>query len=266
MNALITGGSSGIGLAVAHRLAKEGINIFLISRNQAKLELAKEAVSSKHEVNVSVHSCDVTNYNKIAYLINEIDQKFPLDYIICSAGQITCGKIDETNILDFRKTMDVNYFGTLYTCMVGMSVMKKRYKGHLGIIGSVAGYFGAIGYGGYSPTKFALTGLAECIRMEAADYGIQATIIYPPDTDTPLLEWEKKHTMDECLALSKKAKVISPNLVADKLYKAMQKNQFEVYCNYQSKIIRSIRVLIPSIYFNWLDRVVRKDREKRKVL
>ena len=266
MNAIITGGSSGIGLAVAHRLAEQGTRLFLVSRNPGKLEMAKNEITSKYDVDVSVHSCDVSDYKQIQQVVDEIERSHTLDYLVCSAGRMICGKVDQIDISDLRKNMDVNYFGTLNTCKAVIPVMKKRKTGKIGIISSVAGYIGAIGYGGYAPGKFALSGLAECLRMETSDYGVHTTIIYPPDTETPLLDWERKHTLPECLALSKNTNVISPYIVADKLLAGMRKNQFEVYCNFESKLIRLGRVLFPVVYFKWLDRIVRKDRIKRGVL
>lgn len=266
MNVLITGGSSGIGLAIAYRFAKQGDDLFLVSRNFVKLEKARKSIKSKHDVKVSTYACDVSKYDNIKEVVNEIEKDHQLDYLICSAGRMLCGKIDQIDVFGHRKIMDINYFGVLNTCKAIIPVMKKRKSGKIGIVSSVAGFVSAIGYGGYAPGKFALTGLAECLRMEASDYGIQITIIYPPDTDTPLLKWERNHTLPECLALSKNANVISPSVVAKKLVRGMKKNQFEVYCNFQSKMIRLGRVICPLLYFKWLDKIVKKDRIKREVL
>jgi short-subunit dehydrogenase len=102
--------------------------------------------------------------------------------------------------------------------------------------------------------------------MEAADFGIGTTIIYPPDTITPFLKWEQENTLPECRALSKNAKAIPAEEVAKKLVEAMIKNKFEVFCSRESKLIRILKVTWPSFYFNMIDGIVKKDRKKRGVI
>lgn len=266
MNALITGGSSGIGLAIAYQLAEQGANLFLVSRDLDKLEKSKALIKSKFDVKIYGYSCDVSDFSNLQHTVNTIEEEYPIDYLICCAGQMLCGKIDKIDSAELRDNMGVNYFGVLNAYKAVIPTMKKRNTGKIGIVSSVAGYFSAIGYGGYAPGKFALSGLAECLRMEAGDYGISVTLIYPPDTDTPMLEKEKRDTLPECLALTKHMNTMTPDQVAAKLLKGMGKNKFEVYCNLESKLLRWYRVMVPDLYFRKLDKMVRKDRIKRGVL
>ena len=265
-HAVITGGSSGIGLATAMAFAKRGATLSLIARDEQKLKQAKLKVQQHYPVTAAVFSCDISDYAAIANCVNEIGQHSQIDFLVCNAGTMICGKIEDNTIEDLNRTMEINYTGTLNTYKSAIPFMKVQGKGQIGFVSSVAGYLGAIGYGGYSPGKFAIAGLAECVRMEAIDHGIGTTIIFPPDTDTPFLTWERTHTIPECKALSKNAKVISAEKVAEKLVRGMLKNKFEVFCNTESRLIRVFKVVWPSLYFRVLDGVVRKDRKKRGVL
>ena len=265
-HALITGGSSGIGLATAKEFARRGVNLNIIARNTDRLLNAKSDIEATYDVEVRVFSCDVTDFSSLQMIINDIGQNSKIDYLVCSAGIMICGRIEDNSMSDLNRIMEINYNGVLNTYKATIEIMKNQREGQIGFVSSVAGYLGAIGYGGYAPGKFAITGLAECVRMEAADYGIGTTIIYPPDTTTPFLKWEQENTLPECRALSKNAKAIPAEKVAKKLVEAMIKNKFEVFCSSESKIIRVLKVIWPSLYFNIVDGIVRKDRKKRGVL
>ena len=264
--ALITGGSSGIGLATAKEFAKRGVHLNIIARDTEKMLATKTEIESTYDVEVRVFSCDVTDFHSLQMIINDIGQNSNIDYLVCSAGIMICGRLEDNTMSDLKRVMEINYIGVLNTYKAAIEIMKKQISGQIGFVSSVAGYLGAIGYGGYAPGKFAIAGLAECVRMEAADYGIGTTIIYPPDTTTPFLKWEQENTLPECRALSKNAKSLPAEEVAEKLVEAMIKNKFEVFCSMESKMIRVLKVVWPSLYFSMIDGIVKKDRIKRGVL
>jgi 3-dehydrosphinganine reductase len=97
------------------------------------------------------------------------------------------GYFEEVPVAVFERTMAVNYFGTLYPLKAVVPAMVKRGKGAVVLISSGAGLMGLFGYTPYSPTKFALRGLAESLRAELKPTGVHVMIVYPPDTDTPQL-------------------------------------------------------------------------------
>ena len=100
--------------------------------------------------------------------------------------------------------------------------------------------------------------------MEFKDYKIPVTVVYPPDTDTPMHTREKETTLPECLALSANAKVLSADTVAAKLVDGVLKKKFEVFCNGESKLIRVMRVLTPAVFFGFVDGVITKSRKNLK--
>ena len=242
---VITGGSSGIGQALAKEFAAQHAQLVLIARNKEKLAGARSILEKISTATVLILSTDVSNKEEITITINELGNKYGrIDVLINCAGIITCGRFADQSVDDLEKCMQVNYFGSLYTSKAAWPYLKAA-KGQLSFVSSVAGYMGLIGYSSYAPGKFALAGLAECLQMEAKNDGIKVSIIYPPDTDTPLLKYERAHTLPESIALSKNIKVISAERVAQIYMKGLQKNKFEIYCDLNSRMLRSFKNNFP---------------------
>ncbi len=262
---MITGASSGIGLEIAMEFGKLGANLFLIARNPKKLEMASCILQEKYPaISIASFSADVSDPAQIQYVIQQIGESpNGIHTLINNAGILGLGGFEENSLQNLKEVMETNYFGAVYATKAAWPYLKKSKDGHIGFVSSVAGYTGLIGYSAYAPTKFALTGLAECLRMEAKDYGIGVTVVFPPDTSTPMLEYEQSHTLPECKALSQNARVMSPQDVARKFVQGILKYRFEVICNAESKIARVIRIVCPGIFFKMIDRIVEKDRRKR---
>ena len=261
---VITGGSSGIGLAVAKEFATQGSELVLIARDKEKLAEAKSTLEKINAATVSILSADVSNKEEIINTINEVGNKYGrIDVLINCAGIITCGRFADQPVDDLEKCMQVNYFGSLYTSKAAWPYLKAA-KGRLSFVSSVAGYMGLIGYSSYAPGKFALAGLAECLKMEAKNDGIKISIIYPPDTDTPLLKYERAHTLPESIALSKNIKVISAERVAKIYMKGLQKNKFEIYCDFNSRMLRSFKNNFPGLFNYFTHQVIKKAGDKQR--
>jgi 3-dehydrosphinganine reductase len=268
-NVVITGGSSGIGLAIAYEFAKLEANLFLIARDEQKLQVAKTKIAtmSSPSAKVEIFPANVANQLEISQVIQTIGENYGgIHTLINNAGSGACGRFEDIDTETLQDIMNINYWGSVYALQASLPYLKKAKNGHIGFVSSVGGYLGAIGYSAYAPTKFAVTGLAECIRMEAQDNGIGTTIIFPPDTDTPLWHWEQAHTLPESKAFSKNVKLMSPEKVAQKFIQGILKYKFEVICNFESNLMRWLKVNLPKTYFGMLDNIIKKDRQKRAKL
>ncbi len=256
---VITGGSSGIGFALAKEFARQKAKVILISREKEKLEFAIAQLQKMYSnIHAEYFTADVSDKNQVTLVINEIGNKFhQIDVLINCAGIITCGRFADQPVEDLEKCVYVNYLGSVYTSKSAWPWLKKT-KGQLSFVSSVAGYMGLIGYSSYAPTKFALSGLAESLRMEGKKDDIKISIIYPPDTDTPLLKYERAHTLPESIALSKSIKVISPEKVAEIYMQGLQKNRFEIYCDSTSKMLRYFKTISPGLFNYFTLRVIKK--------
>ncbi len=249
-NIVITGGSSGIGLAIAIEFAKLEARLFLLARNLNRLQEAKHVLHQQFgdKLFVQVFSIDVADKNQVKRTIDIVNQEYGgIHTIIANAGIVHVEKFATLPIEKMRQIMDVNYWGAVYSIQAAWPYLCQAQDGHIGVVSSVAGYVGIIGYSAYSPTKFAMAGLAQSLQVEAKQNGIHITIIYPPDTDTPQLAEENKNMLPELAKLKRHASILQPEVVARKFVQGMCKNKFEVFCNWQSKWIKRILAFWPSL-------------------
>lgn len=196
--AIVSGGSSGIGLSAAKRLIARGYDLVLIARGQARLEAAREALlagfRSGDPPRVSLRVLDVTEGEACRAVIEEVEASLgPIAMLVAAAGQAVPGRFGMQALADHHRQMQVNYFGALALAHALAPRMAKRGSGHILLVSSGAAFAGIHGYSAYGPSKFALRGLAETLRVELAGDGVCVSIAYPPDTDTPQYRVELQH-------------------------------------------------------------------------
>jgi len=240
-NVIITGGSSGIGLEIARQFARLGARVHSLSRREG---------------------IDVTDH-AVTAAIRAIGDEGGIAALVCNAGIMRVGRFDELSLDDFERVLRTNYLGALHCVLAAWPYLEAARDSRLAFVSSVAGYTGIYGYTAYAPAKFAMTGLAECLRMEGKPHGIRVTIIFPPDTETPMLEYEHAHAPAETRAISAGARRMSPAAVAEKFVAGIVRGDFEVYCNIESRLIRILKSLLPGTYYRLLDRLAAKGRASR---
>jgi 3-dehydrosphinganine reductase len=192
--AFITGGSSGIGLAMAYQLAARGHGLALFARRQAGLYEAMRGLKAAfRHIQVTTYACDVGERADMERAVAAaVLDHGPPEWAIANAGIAEPGLFRDQPVEAFEAQMRVNYMGALYFAKAATGVMETAQdKGRLVFVSSGAAFFGIYGYSGYAPTKFAMRGLAEVLRVELAPQ-ISVTLAYPPDTQTPMLEAEER--------------------------------------------------------------------------
>jgi 3-dehydrosphinganine reductase len=247
---IITGGSSGIGLEIAREFLRLGARLHLLARDAERLETARQSLHAS----VRTHAVDVSDPLAINATIRAIGDEGGIVALICNAGIMRVGRVDELTVDDFEAALRTNYFGTLYPILAAWPYLKNAGASRIGLVSSVAGYTGVYGYTAYAPTKFAITGLAECLRMEGASDGIRVTVIFPPDTETPMLEYERAHAPARTRAITSGARVLPAAVVARKFVAGIVPGDFEIYCNAESRLLRLFKALLPAAYYRLLDR------------
>jgi 3-dehydrosphinganine reductase len=232
-NVLITGGSSGIGLALAKLLVKEGANVWLLGRDDQKLAAAcEEVLLSRRESSQTVQTIQADVADKAGLdqaLAEMLTQIGAPDLLINSAGITHPGLFEQMDLSHHRDNMEINYFGSLYSTMAVVPGMIQRKTGHIVNISSLVGIHGLYGYSAYAPSKFALRGLSDVIRYELKPYGIDVSVVFPSDTITPQLEYENKHKPPVLKALSESnTKPVSAESVAEKTLSAVKKGKYMI--------------------------------------
>ncbi len=261
-HAIITGGSSGIGKAVAKLLAGEGANISLIARDRHKLETAQQEIAAltvSPEQQISIQTADVAKQDSIELAIQRaIAELGAPELLITSAGMAHPGYFAEIPLAVFEQTMAVNYFGSLYSIKAVLPAMKQRQSGRIVLISSGAGLIGLYGYTAYCPSKFALRGLAESLRGELKPQGIGITIVYPPDTDTPQLAAENKIKPPETKKITATANTWTAEAVAQKIIRGVNKGNFAIAPGVELTILNRFHsLLLPGL--NWyFEQIIKK--------
>jgi 3-dehydrosphinganine reductase len=231
-HAIITGGSSGIGLALARKLASRGYNLSLIARREDLLTSSAaelRALASRPDQRIETFSADVSVRAEAEAAVNRsIARLGAPDLLITSAGIAVPGYFEEVPADDFDRAMAVNYFGTLYVIRGALAAMRARRRGRIVMICSGAALMGIFGYASYGPSKFAVRGLAETLRAELRPANIGVSIAYPPDTETPMLEEENKTKPEETKLITGLAKAWSADAVAACIMSGIDRGKFAI--------------------------------------
>jgi 3-dehydrosphinganine reductase len=158
--------------------------------------------------------------------------------LIASAGIAWVARFEDTPLDAFEKLMAVNYLGSLFAARCVLRPMQQRGSGRICFVSSGAGLIGVPGYSAYSPTKFALRGLAEVLRSELIHQGVRISIAYPPDTDTPMLERELPHRPPETRAVASMAGIWSADAVAKKILRGIDGDHFEIPVGFEISFLQ----------------------------
>jgi 3-dehydrosphinganine reductase len=228
-HAIITGGSSGIGRAVARLLTRRGADVSIIARRRELLDetLAElEALRENPSQRLASHSADLTEWEQAREAIAALTAGgHPPDILVNAAGFAHPGYFEELSLDIFHATMDIDYFGTLYTTKAAAPAMIERRSGHIVNISSMAGYVGVFGYTAYSAAKFAVRGFSDTLRQEMKPYGISVSVVFPPDTDTPQLDYENQFKPLETRRISGTVKPLTADQVAQAIVRGIERRQ-----------------------------------------
>jgi NAD(P)-dependent dehydrogenase (short-subunit alcohol dehydrogenase family) len=176
-NVLITGGSRGLGLALARQFLRRGAFVVLLARDRDGLQNAKRRFASE---NVLIAPCDVTDKKQVLRTIEDLgDQLGRIDVLVNNAGVMAVGPASAMTLDDFRESMDVHFWGPLYTSFAVLPLMRKRGEGRIVNISSIGGKISLPHLLPYSAGKFALGGFSEGLAAEARKDNIFVTTVYP---------------------------------------------------------------------------------------
>jgi 3-oxoacyl-[acyl-carrier protein] reductase len=185
-NALITGAGKGIGKAIALALAKEGVNVILVSRTQTDIDqLADEA--SNLGVKSLALAADVSDINSINSAVEKALAEFKtIDILINNAGIASFGKFMELEPAEWEKIIQVNLMGTYYTTRAVIPNMIERQTGDIINISSTAGLNGNALTSAYSASKFAVLGLTDSLMQEMRKHNIRVSALTPSTVATDM--------------------------------------------------------------------------------
>ena len=182
--AVITGGTKGIGYAIAEALLKVGAKVFICARNKSELKRALEKLSALGKVEGEV--CDVRSEDQVRQMLEECVRVFGgVDILVNNAGIGIIGKtVEAMSAAEFEQTLQTNLFGVFYACHHSIPLLKKRGGGYIINISSLAGQNAHPKMAAYNASKFGLNGFTEALMQEVRQDNIKVSAICPGSVNT----------------------------------------------------------------------------------
>lgn len=260
-SALITGGSSGIGLALASQLVASGTDVWILGRSREKLSAALAELDKKQtrpDQRICSLAADVSNREEITELLEQFAQaEGAPDLLINCAGVAHPGEFEKLDLDVFESMMRINYFGTVYVTRALVNAMISRGSGHIVNVSSVAGFVGVYGYTAYGASKYAVRGFSDVLRAELKPKGIQVSVIFPPDTDTPQLAYENQFKPAVTKALASTSQILSADKVAEISLKGIRANRYIIIPGFEGQWMFWLTNLLGSLTYPVMDLMVR---------
>ncbi len=264
----ITGGSSGIGLAIAKRLSSLGAHVAIFARRKDLLISAAkeiEAVRKSSSQRIAFYQMDVSDEKDVCKVTRRaLDDQGAPDILINSAGVAHCDHFEKTTTAHFDHVLKIDLYGPWNVISALLPAMKGKAGRHIVNISSIAGLIGVFGYTAYSAAKFGLIGFSESLRGELKPQGVNVSVLCPPDTNTPQLAEENKTKPEETRAIAGNAGLYQPEQVAEALLKALPKKKFMIIPGMDGKFTIIMKRFLPRLVEFVMDGTIQKVQKRKK--
>lgn len=260
---VITGGSSGLGKALAQRFLAQGAHVALIARDLTKLgqikgELVQHRLLQSGQM-LEVYSCDVSDYAACGKTMAAIAEQLGApNILINSAGILKEGYFDTLPLEDFRSVMDINYFGIIHCIRAVLPYYNHRGHGRIVNVASLAGKFGNFGHTAYSASKHALVGLTESLRMELTPRHIMVQLVCPPEFDTPMVANIEASRTPENRITTLTIPALSLDQVADEVFTGIKSKQYLIIPGRVTRFMERLNRLAPAVIRKVVDGKIKK--------
>lgn len=257
---LVTGASSGLGLATATNLYEKGYTVYAGARS------FKTGSTERSQLNQGVlHKVylDVTDEQSIENLTNDIIRtEGRIDVLVNCAAILILGSVEEIAMEEFHKVLDTNLYGTMRMCRNILPFMRERKKGLIINFSSGAGLVGLPFQSAYSSSKFAIEGFSETLRWEVKNFGIDVVVVEPGDSKSGSKNY-RLHSVNSNLEkspylanfksvtekfTSDEAKGAEPTMVANKVHKIITKSKPHIRYNVFRSVekLLGVKMILPS--------------------
>lgn len=260
--ALITGGSRGLGLEVARQLARRGCDVVIVAKDLDRLKVAQEQLEAER-VNatqrLSYVPTDMAALDGPARAAAEVLALLPqLDLIIQCAGVSLPARAREESGADLAETLGVNLTGPIRLTRALLPHLHEQGRGHISFVSSILGTMGAYGYASYCATKFGILGYALALEQELRPLGISVSVFCPVKIETQLLYDGERRMPSETRRVVGGTKPISVRQAAQVYLEGIASGQLLIYPDLASLALTTATRLSPTLVQHILARVIRR--------
>jgi 3-dehydrosphinganine reductase len=259
-HAIVTGGTSGIGLAAARRLAALGGQVSLLAVDGVDPALATLRASRRRPTQqLDGVQADVTDAGAVRAAAEALAASHgACDLLLAAAGGAAPGLVDQLDEAVFRAQMELNYLGALHAVLAVLPAMARGGGGRIVLVSSTLGVTGGFGYAAYSPAKFAVRGLAEALCTELRPRGILVSCAIPAATDTPGHAREQRAKSELLRRAAPPGRLLAPDQVAAAILDGARRGRFLICADRRTRtLVRVSSVLAPLLRAR-LDRAVER--------
>ncbi|MDX1958661.1 MAG: SDR family oxidoreductase [Leptospiraceae bacterium] len=260
---LVTGAAGGIGKILTRRLLSKGAKVLACDLNLENLKIIQKELDS-FSANLEIAKLDVTNEESWNKSIQVVQQKeWELYGIVNCAAILKPGYLDEAELSEIHRHIDINVKGTMIGSMLGARIFSKAKKGHIINIASLAGVAPIPGIALYSTSKFAVRGFTLALAMEMKPKNVSVTVICPDAVNTPMLDLQTNYKE---AALTFSGTTLTPEEVVNEILSSLEKNKLEVLLPAYRGVLAKLGNIFPFIASILLEPLRNKGLNKQKEL
>ncbi len=262
--AVVTGAASGIGRALAIRLAAEGAQLAICDVNEAELkETARLAI--KPGVKISTHVVDVSDRERMRAFVSEVVAEHGRAHLIINnAGVALGGTFEEATIEDFEWLLGINLWGVIYGTKLFLPLLRQQPRGHIVNISSVFGIIAPPGQSAYATSKFAVRGFTESLRHELKGSNITVTAVHPGGIRTNIARNARAGAgadpseVEKGIEFFDKVARTLPENAADVIVRGVMTDKEKILIGSDAWVIDKIQRLMPVRYWSFLGALLEK--------
>ncbi|MBO0798532.1 MAG: SDR family oxidoreductase [Blastocatellia bacterium] len=264
--AVVTGAASGIGRALAQRLAREGASLALADINARELEetarMLKPPAGSPGKV--TTHIVDVSDKERVAAFTGEVVQAHGrANLLINNAGVALFGTTEQISLEDFEWLMGINFWGVVYGVKNFLPILLRQPQAHIVNISSVFGLIAPAGHPAYSASKFAVRGFSEALRHELAGGSVKVSVVHPGGIKTNIANNGRAGAGADLAAAERerelfnsKAARTSPDAAAERITRGVLRDEERILIGIDAWLLDRIQRWMPVKYWRLIGKVI----------
>jgi NAD(P)-dependent dehydrogenase (short-subunit alcohol dehydrogenase family) len=260
--AVVTGAASGIGRALAARLAREGASLAIADVNQTGLEETARMINGASG-KISAHIVDVSDKERVAAFVDEVVAAHGrASLLINNAGVGLIGATEQISIEDIEWLMGINFWGVVYGVKYFLPVLRQQPQAHIVNISSVFGIIGPAGHSAYAASKFAVRGFSEALRHELAKGNVKVSVVHPGGIKTNIANDARpgagvsKATVEKERAIFNAAARTTPEAAAERIVRGVLRDEERILIGPDAWLIDRIQRWAPVKYWRALGKMI----------